>query len=162
MNTNQSIADRNALVIRQLKYGTSRKDVCSMFSLTMENLKYIIRQSNDDALHIEQKLTSDQISAKLIENGTLLHYAGEYKRGQYVLLHCDVCGCTMRYAASALFKHVNCKQCKEIAKLSKKQELAAQREADRKANALIFTICSSVMTVCAISAASNATGMITL
>lgn len=132
MNTNQSIADRNALVIRQLKYGTSRKDVCSMFSLTMENLKYIIRQSNDDALHIEQALTIDQISAKLIENGTLLHYAGEYKRGKFIMLSCDTCGSVMRYAGSSLYKRVTCKECKRREHEQRKQN-AENEKADRAA-----------------------------
>ncbi len=135
MNTNQSIADRNALVIQQLKYGTSRKDVCSMFSLTMENLKYIIRQSNDDALHIEQALTSDQISAKLIENGTLLRYAGEYKRGEYITLSCDTCGSVMRYSSSALFKkRIGCKECKRREQEQRRQQ--AEKEKTERAAAI--------------------------
>ena len=129
---------RSALVssvLHDLKSGMSREDVMTKYSLTRYNLKDIIKQYGDDSLLIDQSLTTEQISQKLIDNGTALKYAGEYKRGQYVLLHCDECGCTMRYAASALFKHVNCKQCKEIAKQAKKQELEAQREADRKAKA---------------------------
>lgn len=131
----QSLSDRSQMVIEDLKSGMERNEVREKYSLTRSNLKYIIDQYGDESMKIDQSLTVEQIAQKLIDNGTELKYAGEYKRGQYVLLHCDVCGCTMRYAASALFKHVNCKQCKEIAKLSQKQELAAQREADRKAKA---------------------------
>lgn len=115
--------------------GIPRDEVQRRHSINRNQLKWILRVQKDESLKIDQSLSSEQIDQKLIDNGTALKYAGEYKRGQYVLLHCDVCGCTMRYAASALFRHVNCKQCKEIAKLSKKQELAAQREADRKAKA---------------------------
>lgn len=131
----QSFSDRSQMVIEDLRSGMERNEVREKYSLTRSNLKYIIDQYGDESMKIDQSLTVEQIAQKLIDKGTKLKYAGEYKRGQYVLLHCDVCGCTMRYAASALFKHVNCKQCKEIAKLSKKQELEAQREADRKAKA---------------------------
>jgi 5-methylcytosine-specific restriction endonuclease McrA len=131
----QSISARNQSVIDDLRSGMERKEVREKYSLTRSNLKYIIDQYGDESMKIDQTLTAEQIAQKLIDNGTALQYAGEYKRGQYVLLYCDVCGSTMHYAASALFKHVNCKQCKEIAKQAKKQELAAQREADRKAKA---------------------------
>ena len=131
----QSLSERSQMVIEDLRSGMTRSDVREKYSLTRPNLKYIIDQYGDESLKIDQSLTAEQIAQKLIDNGTALKYAGEYKRGQYVLLHCDVCGSTMRYAAGSLFKHVNCKQCKEIAKQTKKQELEAQREADRKAKA---------------------------
>lgn len=131
----QSLSERNKMVIEDLRRGMTRSDVREKYSLTCSNLKYIIDQYGDESLKIDQSLTAEQIVKKLIDNGTALKYAGEYKRGHYVLLHCDVCGSTMRYAGKALFKHVNCKQCKEIAKQTKKQELEAQREAERKAKA---------------------------
>lgn len=119
-------------VLLDLKNGMQREDVRIKYSLTRDNLKYIIYQYGDESMKIDQSLTAEQIIQKLINNGTALQYAGEYKRGQYVLLHCDVCGSTMRYSAGSLFKHVNCKHCKEIAKQEKKQELEAQRESERK------------------------------
>ena len=131
----ESRSDLVSAVLLDLRNGIPRNQVKSRHGITRNQLKWIIREHGDESLRIDQSLTAEQIAQKLIDHGTALKYAGEYKRGQYVLLHCDECGCTMRYAASALFKHVNCKQCKEIAKQTKKQELEAQREADRKAKA---------------------------
>ena len=131
----QSLSARSQNVIEDLKSGMTRDEAREKYSLTRENLKYIIDQYGDESLKIDQSFTPEMIEQHLVENGTALLYAGEYKRGQYVLLHCDVCGCTMRYAASALFRHVNCKKCKEIAKISRGKELAVKREADRKAKA---------------------------
>ena len=128
-------SERNQSIIFDLKSGMTRAEVREKYSISCEDLKYIVRQYGGESLKIEQSLTDEQIAQKLIDNGTALKYAGEYKRGQYVLLHCDECGCTMRYAASALFRHVNCKQCKEIAKQARKQEIEARREADREAKA---------------------------
>lgn len=131
----QSLSDRSQMVIEDLRSGMERNEVREKYSLTRSNLKYIIYQYGDESMKIDQSITAEQISQHLIENGTALQYAGEYKRGQYILLHCDVCGSTMRYSPHALFRHVNCKQCKENAKLLREQELAAKREADRKAKA---------------------------
>lgn len=126
---------RNQSVINDLIAGMTRDEVCEKYSITREALKWIVKKYGDESIKIDQSLTAEQIAQKLIDNRVALKYAGEYKRGQYVLLRCDECGCTMRYAASALFKHVNCKRCKEIAKQAKDQEIEAQREADRKSKA---------------------------
>lgn len=131
----QSLYERSQSVIDDLRSGIGRKEVKEKYSLTRSNLKYIIDQYGDESMKIDQSLTAEQIAQKLIDNGTALQYAGEYKRGQFVMLRCDVCGCTMRYASSALFKRVNCKQCKDIAKQEKKQKREVQREAERKAKA---------------------------
>ena len=122
-------------VLQDMKSGMTRDEVQSRHGIDLGQLKWILREHGDESLKIDQSLTAEQIAQKLICNGTALQYAGEYKRGQYVLLHCNVCGSTMRYAGSALFRHVNCKQCKENAKHARQLELEAQREADRKAKA---------------------------
>lgn len=129
----ESRSDLIQAVLLDLRNEIPRDEVQSRQGITRNQLKWIIQEYGDESLRIDQSLTAEKIAQKLIDNGTELKYAGEYKRGQYVLLHCDVCGSTMRYAAGSLFKHVNCKQCKEIAKQAKKQELAVQREAERKA-----------------------------
>ena len=85
------------------------------------------------------ELTGDMINRRLRDNGTLLRYAGEYKRGQYVLLQCDECGSVMRYCSSAVFKHVQCKECKRIRRIERleadqkaKQEAAEERKRIRE------------------------------
>ena len=129
-------SERNQSIISDLRAGMTRAEVRDKYSLSCDALRWIVRQYGGESLLIDQSMTEEQITQHLIDNGTALKYAGEYKRGQYVLLHCDECGCTMRYAASSLFRHnVNCKQCKEIAKQEKTHEIEAQREADRKAKA---------------------------
>ena len=126
---------RNKSVISDLIAGMTRDEVCEKYSMSRAALKWIVKKYGDESIKIDQSLTAEQIAQKLIDNGVSLKYAGEYKRGQSVLLRCDECGCTMRYAASALFKHVNCKRCKEISKQAKDQDIEAQREAGRKAKA---------------------------
>jgi 5-methylcytosine-specific restriction endonuclease McrA len=127
---------RSALVqsvLKDLRDGMPRDEVRNRYNINRSQLKDIIKTYGDDSLKIDQALTDDQISDKLIENGTLLRYAGEYKRGQYILLHCDVCGSTMRYSSHALFrKHIGCKECKRREQEQRKQQ-SEKENAERAA-----------------------------
>lgn len=129
----EAFAARNAEIIQLLKDGISRSEIRKRYNISRGNLKWIVDQSGDDSLKIDQALTDEQISAKLIENGTLLRYAGEYKRGKYIMLSCDICGSVMRYSSGALFrKHIGCKECKRREK-EQRQQQAEQEKAERTA-----------------------------
>lgn len=120
-------------VLNDLISGISREEVRKKYDLNRGKLKWIVDQSGDDSLKIDQALTDDQISAKLIENGTLLRYAGEYKRGEYITLSCDTCGSVMRYSSGALFKkHIGCKECKRREQ-EQRQQQAEKEKAERAA-----------------------------
>lgn len=122
--------ERNAEIVQLLKGGMPRAEIRKMYGISRDSLKWIVDQSGDDSLKIDQALTYDQISAKLTENGTLLRYAGEYKRGEYITLSCDTCGSVMRYSSSALFKkHIGCKECKRREQ-EQRLQLAEKEKAD--------------------------------
>ena len=124
---------RKAEIIHKLKCGASRADVCKMFDISLHNLKWIIKQSGDDTLRIEQAMSDEQIRQKIVANGLPFEYAGEYKRGSHVLLKCNQCGCVVRYGATAIFKKkLQCKECKRIEK-EQRQQQAEQEKAERAA-----------------------------
>ena len=125
------LENRSALVqsvLNDLRSGIAREEVRKKYNLNRNQLKFIVDQSCDDSLKIDQALTDEQIREKLVENGTLLQYAGEYKRGEYIMLSCDTCGSVMRYAGSSLYKRVSCKECKR-----REQEQRQQRAEKEKA-----------------------------
>lgn len=128
--------ERSALVqsvLIDLRSGIAREEVRKKYNLNRNQLKFIVDQSGDDSLKIYQALTDEQIRAKLAENGTLLQYAGEYKRGEYITLSCDTCGSVMRYSSGALFrKHIGCKECKRREQ-EQRQQQAEKEKAERAA-----------------------------
>lgn len=115
-------------VLRDLRTGITRSEVREKYSLTRSKLTDIIRQYGDESLKIDQSLTAEQIAQKLIDNGTALKYAGEYKRGEYITLSCDTCGSVMRYPSGVLFKkHIGCKECKRREQEQRQQQAEKQK-----------------------------------
>lgn len=119
-------------VLKDLKDGMPRDEVRNRYNINRSQLREIIKTYGDDSLKIDQALNDEQISAKLIENGTLLRYAGEYKRGKYIMLSCDICGSVMRYTGSSLYKRVSCKECKRREQ-EQRQQQAEKEKAERAA-----------------------------
>ena len=72
-------------VLNDLRSGISREEVRKKYNLTRNHLKWIVKQSGDDSLKIDQALTAEQIAQKLIDNGLQFEYAGEYKRGSHAV-----------------------------------------------------------------------------
>ena len=103
------------------------------YSINRNQIKWIVDQSGDDSLKIDQALNDEQIRQKIAENGLPFEYAGEYKRGSHVLLKCNQCGCVVRYGATAIFKKkLQCKECRRREQ-EQRQQQAEQEKADRAA-----------------------------
>lgn len=124
----EAFAARNAEIIQLLKDGISRSEIRKRYNISRDSLKWIVRQSGDDSLKIDQALTAEQIAQKLIDNGLQFEYAGEYKRGSHVLLRCKVCGEVVRYSYTAIFqKHLQCKECKRMEQEQRQQQAEKQK-----------------------------------
>ena len=132
----EAIEARNAEIIQLLKDGISRSEIRKRYNISRDSLKWIVKQSGDDSLKIDQALTTEQIAQKLIDNGLQFEYAGEYKRGSHVLLRCKVCGEVVRYSCAVLYKkHLQCKECKRMEREQAKKQKAEKAAAKDQARA---------------------------